>query len=81
MKEYDIETTNLVDSYYSPGLIWYRKHLVSKMDQVLAMEKKPGKDWKEQFSEVQDKFVDKLSRKFDKVDAFQWEDAIQDKQD
>lgn len=37
MKEYDIETTNLVDSYNSPGLTWYRKHLISKMDQVLAM--------------------------------------------
>ena len=48
LKDYQMETTNLIDSYYSAPLIWYRKQLVAKMDEVLIVDKKPKKkDWKD----------------------------------
>lgn len=81
LREYDIGTTNLIQSYDSEPVKWYRKWLMAKMDQVLFVEPKPKTDWKNHFVEAQDKFVESLNKKFEKVEKTDWKDEITQKQD
>ena len=55
------------------------------MDQILLVDPKPKKDWKDQFTDAQDKFVSTLNSKFEKVDKqveeSNWMESLSQKQD
>ena len=72
LKEYDLITTHLFQSYWHPALVWYRKQHMAKMDSRLFSEPKPEKDWTETLTNVQDKISTAMSNTFEDAQNTVW---------